>query len=159
MAYLDDSKSHIAIQNQGQAHDLGLKYDLCSKIFTDGRLVTGVRYMNFYYFQSNPLGYIDVKSGLGMIARIGLDYVFYRQNKWSVSAVGLTGYSIVPAMKNGYANEIEAKVSYKPSHDFTYLATFSYSEFLNKTDNSSTTIASDQARVDLNLKLGLEKIF
>lgn len=159
MKYLNDSKNNINIANQGQAHDLGLKYDLYSKIFNDGRLITGVRYMNFYYFQSNPLGYIDVKSGLGMIARVGLDYVFYKQNKWTVSAQGLTGYSIVPAMKNGYANEIEAKASYKLSNDFTYLVAFSYSEFLNKTDNSSITIESDQARVDLNLKLGLEKVF
>ena len=41
--YLDDTKSNIHIENQGKAHDLGLKYDLYSKIFTDGRLITGVR--------------------------------------------------------------------------------------------------------------------
>lgn len=159
MKYLNDSKNNINIANQGKAHDLGLKYDLYSKIFTNGRLITGVRYMNFYYFQSNPLGYIDLKSGMGMIARIGLDYIFYQQNKWTVAAHGITGFSIAPSMKNGYANEIEARVGYKSAGEYNYIAGFSYSEFINKTGGSAYSIDSDQARVDLNLKLGLEKVF
>ena len=114
---------------------------------------------HFYYFQSNPLGYIDLKSGMGMIARIGLDYVFYDKNKWTVAAYGLTGFSIAPSMKNGYANEIEARVGYKSAGEYNYTAGFSYSEFINKTGGSQSSIDSDQARVDLNLKLGLEKVF
>lgn len=157
--YLDDSKNNITIENQGAIFDLGLKYDLYWKIFNSGRLITGVRYLNFYYFQSNPLGYIDVKSDLGLVARIGLDYTFFQNPRWSASIQALTGLSLLPRLKNGYANEIEARLNYLPSGEFNYLMAFTYSEFINKTDNSNYTISSDQARVDLNLKLGLERSF
>jgi len=50
-----------------------------------------------------------------------------------------------------------AKARYKSTYDFNYMTAFSYSEFINKIENSESTIESDQARIDLNFKLGLEK--
>jgi hypothetical protein len=157
--FLNDSKNNIVVENKGSKNDLGLKYYLYWNAFDSARMIAGVRYLNFYYFQSNPLGFVEVHSDFGAIGNLGLEYNFVKNEKMTISATGLVGLSTGLKVKGGYSAEIEGRIVYQSSKNFYWTGVLGYSEFHNNTESNISTSETNQGRADLNLKLGIQKIY
>lgn len=157
--FLNDSKNNISVENEGNKNDFGFKYYLYWNAFDRIRMITGVRYLNFYYFQSNPLGFVEVHSDFGIIGNLGLEYTFIKNEALTFSLLGLLGASHAFKVQAGYSTEIEGRLSYNYSKNLALNSALGYTEHRNKTSNTAPTTESSQGRADLNLKLGLQKIF
>ena len=157
--FLNDSKNNITVKNEGNKNDIGFKYYLYWNAFDHIRMIAGVRYLNFYYFQSNPLGYIEVHSDFGIIGNLGLEYTLVKNESMTFSLLGLLGASSAFKVQTGYSFDVEGKLTYRYAKNLSLTGALGYAEFHNNTSNTSPTTESSQGRADLNLKLGLQKIF
>jgi hypothetical protein len=157
--FLNDTKNNITVNNEGTQNDFGLKYYLYWKAFDNARMIFGARYHNFYYFQSHPLGFVEVHSDFGAIGNLGLEYNFIKNENITLSATGLVGLSSGLKVKPGYSFDIEGRLTYRYSKNLFLTSHLGYSEFHNNTSNTTPTTETSQGLADLNLKLGLQKIF
>jgi hypothetical protein len=160
--FLNDTKNNITVNNEGAQNDFGLKYYLYWNAFDNARMIFGVRYHNFYYFQSHPAGFVEVHSDFGAIGNLGLEYNFIKNGNITLSAngfIGFIGLSTGLKVNGGYSGEIESKLSYLYSKNLTLTGAFGYSEFHNNTSSTPQASETSQGLADLNLKLGLQKIF
>jgi hypothetical protein len=157
----DDNENNIAVENVGSQHDINFKIYTLWDIFDRTRFAIGLRYVNHYFFQSKPSqAFVEAQSSLGVIGDLGLEYDVISSEDLTATVQGSYGLAAaISGFKSGNASFLGIKINQKYSPEMNLIYSISYAEINTSTLLSDSTIASSQGLGDLNLKLGIQKIF
>lgn len=159
--FKNDSKNNIPVKKSYSSEDLNLSYSIIYQTWTSVRLLGGIKYLNLYYFQSQPSqNFVEVKSVLGVLVRLGIEVDLLSSDSFSSNLLGLIGPSLSTAnLESGYNGQLSLNFNYNYSKTYQLVSELSYSETYNHTNDNQFTTASKQGRADLALSVGLRTKF
>lgn len=159
--FKDDSKRNIPVENNGPTHNVGFQFQILWDLNDTIRLGGHINYAQLYFYQSRVLeNKVVIKSSLGMITQLGLEYDLLNKEFFKTTVYGFYGLSTANStLQGGSSHLYGARASYKYSENSNMISDLSYSQTQNNTKAYDTIINTNQARARFNLKLGLERKF